>query len=115
MRLNLAGNDDWIRRYFSKILPMLSSQHNSVLSVIPNIALANSKDKGVYQLLSVPKIQIQSIESNGDHLLIGAFKTVYGDLNRTVLLWKHPTLTSALNFSTKQSESKSFQTFFNLI
>ena len=113
VRAQLAVNSEWIQRYFAKILPWMSGQQNSIVSVIPDIPFSNSLDKGVYQLQTLsltgnPKKQLvelaKSNEKSGD-LLIGAFQTLHGNLNTAILLWKHPTLTAATNLVSKQLNS----------
>lgn len=112
VRATLAGNQEWIQRYFAKILPMMSSQQNSILSVIPDVTFTNSQDKGVYQLQTfncsgnLPSELTQG--SSGDDFLVSAFNTLHGDVNQKVLLWKHSSLTAALHFSTQQSSRGEF-------
>ena len=114
VRLGLAGNAEWIQRYFSKILPMMSGQQNSVLSTVPGLTFGTSEAKGIYQLQTI-KIQlgndaekaVQNFVQNGgnkgrDGLLVGAFTTLHGNLNEAVLLWKHSTLSSASKFVSQQ-------------
>lgn len=111
VRASLAGNSEWIKRYFGKILPWMSGQQNSVVSVIPGITLSNSVEKGVYQLQTFPITPNQLekiptlIEQNSGNLLIGAFQTLHGNLNTSVLLWKHPTLSAATNLVFQQMKS----------
>jgi len=107
VRTNLAGDKEWIERYFSKILPMMSSQENSVLSVIPDVSFSHSHDKGVYQLQTFQchnshNFPSKLMEGGTDDFLVTAFRTVFGEIDQTVLLWKHSSLSAALNFSTQQ-------------
>lgn len=112
VRINLAGNKEWIDRYFSKILPMMSSQENSVLSVIPDVTFSNCHDNGVYQLQT---FQCQNsylpstlMEGSTNDFLVTAFKTVVGEMDQVVLLWKHTSLSAAFNFSTQQQNRDEF-------
>lgn len=109
VRASLATNSEWIQRYFAKILPWMSGQQNSVISVIPGIPLSSSSEKGIYQLQSFnfnskgKSIKNCSlIKSNADGFLVGAFQTMHGNLNTTTLLWKHPSLTAASSLVSKQ-------------
>ncbi|XP_032788859.2 protein NipSnap homolog 3B [Daphnia magna] len=109
VRANLAGNAEWIQRYFAKILPWMSGQQNSVISVIPGIPLSNSIEKGVYQLQTFatspdfsPHAPSPIFKGNKSDHLIGAFKTLHGNLNSAILLWKHSSLTAATNFVSEQ-------------
>ncbi len=119
VRASLGVNNEWIQRYFAKILPWMSGQQNSIVSVIPDIPLSNSFDKGVYQLQTLnltgnPKKQLVEnrlvksglIKGNAGDLLVGAFQTLHGNLNTAVLLWKHPTLTAATNLVSQQLNSR---------
>lgn len=120
VRASLATNSEWIQRYFAKILPWMSGQQNSVISVIPGIAISNSSEKGVYQLQSLnfnlnskEKLLQNFSKSNTDGFLVGAFQTLHGNLNTSVLLWKHPSLTAASRLVSNQL--KSIQLNFLLI
>lgn len=122
VRANLAGNTEWIQRYFAKILPWMSGQQNSVISVIPGIPLSNSIEKGVYQLQTFatspdfsPHAPSPIFKGNKSDHLIGAFKTLHGNLNSAILLWKHSSLTAATNFVSEQMRSKFFIRIFKLI
>lgn len=120
MRASLATNNEWIQRYFAKILPWMSGQQNSVLSVLPGVLTSNSSEKGVYQLQSInfsndqrqlllKEPQSFSIfKSNVNGFLIGAFETLHGSLNNTVLLWKHSSLTTATKLIADQLKGRAF-------
>ena len=96
----------------------MSSQQNSVVSVIPGITLNNSVEKGVYQLqtLTINPNQLEKsatlIEQNSSNLLVGAFQTLHGNLNTSILLWKHPTLAAASNLVSQQMKSNSYQSSY---
>ena len=105
VRAGLAVNTEWISRYFAKILPWMTGQKNSVISVVPGITFNNSEEKGFYQLQTINyKLNKNAqkelkkspiLKSKQGDLLVGAFTTCHGNLNTAVLLWKHPTLTAA--------------------
>lgn len=94
----------------------MSEQQNSVIIPVSGIQTDISIEKGVYQLQS---LQLNaSLHSDGfvknsslancgpEDNLVGAFRTLHGNLNTVVLLWKHSTLTAATNFVAKQTNSK---------
>ena len=114
VRAKLAGDTEWIHRYFSKILPWMSFQHNIVSQVIPGISLADTPlEKGFYQLQtfnlngepdSLACFKESSVvKSTNTSLLLGAFETLQGNLNEVNLLWQHPTLTAASNHVKEQN------------
>lgn len=114
MRASLAGNTEWIQRYFAKILPWMSGQQNAVISVIPGIPLNNSKEKGIYQLQTLnfssnaQKTLTENstiLNCNNGDILVGAFQTVHGNLNSRILLWKHQTLSAASQLIMGQMKS----------
>jgi len=116
VRAGLAVNTDWIQRYFAKILPWMTGQQNSVISVVPGITFSNSEGKGFYQLQTV-NYQLNKnaqkelkkspiLKSKQGDLLVGAFTTCHGNLNTAVLLWKHPTLTAATQLVNEQLKGK---------
>ena len=116
VRANLAGDKEWIERYFSKILPMMSSQENSVLSVIPDVTFSHSHDEGVYQLQTLQchnsrVLPLTLMESGAKDFLVTAFKTIIGERDQIILLWKHSSLSAAINFSTQQ-QSRNWVTSF---
>jgi hypothetical protein len=75
-------------------------------------------EKGVYQLqtLTINPNQLEKsatlIEQNSSNLLVGAFQTLHGNLNTSVLLWKHPTLAAASNLVSQQMKSNSYQSSY---
>jgi len=105
VRAGLAVNTEWISRYFAKILPWMTGQQNSVISVVPGITFNNSEENGFYQLQTINYTLNKNaqkelkkspiLKSKQGDLLVGAFTTCHGNLNTAVLLWKHPTLTAA--------------------
>jgi len=118
VRANLAGDKEWIERYFSKILPMMSSQENSVLSVIPDVTFSHSHDEGVYQLQTLQchnsrVLPLTLMESGANDFLVTAFKTIIGERDQIILLWKHSSLSAAINFSTQQQSRDEFDLIRN--
>lgn len=116
VRAGLAVNTDWIQRYFAKILPWMTGQQNSVISVVPGITFSNSEGKGFYQLQTInyqlnKNVQKElkkspMLKSKQGDLLVGAFTTCHGNLNTAVLLWKHSTLTAATQLVNEQLKGK---------
>ncbi len=115
VRARLATDTAWNQRYFSKILPWMSSQQNCVSHVIPGIDLAfPSAEKGFYQLQTfILKGEPDSMacfkesafmNSDSTALLIGAFKTLMGNLNEINLLWQYPSLTAASHHVKEQTK-----------
>lgn len=124
VRARLATDTAWNQRYFSKILPWMSSQQNCVSHVIPGIDLAFPlAEKGFYQLQTfILKGEPDSMacfkesafmNSDSTALLIGAFKTLMGNLNEINLLWQYPSLTAASHHVKEQT--KDGKMFDNII
>ena len=81
-----------------------------MLSVIPDVTFSNCHDNGVYQLQT---FQCQNsylpstlMEGSTNDFLVTAFKTVVGEMDQVVFLWKHTSLSAAFNFSTQQQNRK---------
>ncbi|KAK3607379.1 hypothetical protein CHS0354_022539 [Potamilus streckersoni] len=101
VRQALAKDPDWIQNYFSKILPLLSRQENSLLRLVPGSDLITKGTKvlGVYELqqfnlLGSPSpdqiAQALSDCSRPNAMLLGTFYSIIGTISSAYQLWHHP-------------------------
>ncbi|KAL3858588.1 hypothetical protein ACJMK2_008860 [Sinanodonta woodiana] len=99
VRQTLAKDPDWIQNYFSKILPLLSRQQNSLLRLVPGSDLITKTSKGVYELqqFNLPGSpspdqisQALSACTQQNATLLGTFYSIIGTLSSAYQLWRHP-------------------------
>jgi len=53
VRQNLAGDPEWINKFFSKILPWMQKQENSVIRCYPGTDIMYPETKGEFEHLCV--------------------------------------------------------------
>ncbi|XP_065561838.1 protein NipSnap homolog 3A-like isoform X2 [Artemia franciscana] len=114
VRTKLANDPRWISDYFSKILPMMSVQENSVCQLYPGTDLSFSKSKGsAYNLVTLRFKAHQSAwkkcfedllqELNNAGHLTACFDTIHGRINEVVLLVQHTSLSQGADLVQKLS------------
>ncbi|XP_037531106.1 protein NipSnap homolog 3A [Nematolebias whitei] len=101
VRAALAQDPSWISEYISKALPMLTSQDNEVMYLVPWSCLQKPlQEGGVYELVSFQmrpggpavwgssfQAAITSRDVPGYGRLLGAFHSEFGLQNRVHALW----------------------------
>jgi len=99
VRAKLAGDQEWQKEYFQKILPMLQHQDNLTLTSLM-APVAVTEPSGAYELWqlnmsttldnwSEPLLQlVQGLQSE-DRKLCGVFRSEFGPMNTAVVIWSH--------------------------
>ncbi|XP_064610784.1 protein NipSnap homolog 3B-like [Liolophura sinensis] len=105
VRQSLASDPEWTESYFSKILPHMNTQENSVLRLLPWSPLESDLPAGgLYELQTFRYKEPNSSEWGNDLenyatargrtiKLVAAFKTtIAGHKNSSIQLWHYPDL-----------------------
>ena len=115
VRKELAGNQDWISQYFSKILPMMTTQTNVGMMSLDNgnqPDIVHPEGTGVYELWSIAtenyvhrgvKELKTSLERNvdGKTVLCGSFRSTLGPQGNVYFLLRHENFDDAIDFRTQ--------------
>jgi len=104
IRAKLAVDEDWISKYFGKILPWFLQQDNMTLKTLPNFeTILHPKEKGFYELWIIefapqlkkeflPKLS-QTLHKMNENLkgsqICCAFESEFGNANVSVVIWQH--------------------------
>lgn len=124
VRKALAADPAWIENYFSKILPMLQKQENSLCKMmIREIPLAESPGKGgVYEMqhIVIGKGMEKSVTAinkieRPSATLLGCWNTVLGVQPIGFLLWHHPSQDNVTNTLYKFDEDSGLTQFYSRI
>ena len=122
VRKELAGNQDWISQYFSKILPMFTTQTNVGMMSLDNgdqPDIIHPEGQGVYELWSMTtenyvhrgvkelKSSLEgSIDGNGKSILCGSFRSTLGPQGNVYFLMRHENFDEAIDFRTQWLSNK---------
>ncbi|XP_029021289.1 protein NipSnap homolog 3A [Betta splendens] len=101
VRAALARDPSWVSEYLASMLPMLNSQENEVVYLVPWSSLHNPPQQGgVYELVSYQmrpggpavwggafQAALTAHDAPGYAKLLGAFHSEFGQLNRVHALW----------------------------
>lgn len=105
VRARLAGDPEWVGRYFGRILPMLQCQENALLTLLPGTQLSLPLNKGVYELQTMQmqgapglwsKTLSQWVQAcerarqNAGTQAVGVWGSILGHRQTAIVLWQHP-------------------------
>lgn len=104
VRKNLAGDPAWVANYFSKILPWLQRQENSVLKCLPGTDIIYPPENGTYELVFLntshsPESTASAVKdiTRSGATLVGSWYNTLSQPGFAWLLWFHKDINNATN------------------
>lgn len=111
VRQALASDPEWVGNYFSKILPWMHRQENSLLKCLPGTTVLDPPSNGVYESQAYVSTRnkeetataIQNIQRPSATLL-GSWYSIVGYESIGLMLWHHPDVDSLVSSPTKMDK-----------
>ncbi|XP_045191523.2 protein NipSnap homolog 3A-like [Mercenaria mercenaria] len=106
VRQALAGDPEWVGNYFSKILPWMHRQENSLLKCLPGTAILDPPSNGVYESQAFVSTKgrdetttaIRNIH-RPSAMLLGSWYSILGYESIGFMLWHHPDVDNLVHSS----------------